>query len=195
VEQRKVLSQVEVGRKENEITKGPKALECVEIAQKVVTGDALHTQKVLSAQIVRQGGDYIFPVKENQLSLYKNIQQLFAPEYPKAGFGKIETDFLTVEKVNKGHGRLEKRTLTTSEMLNSYSTWPGLAQVYRLERQFQWWRSGRCYRTSCEVEFGITSLSRKKITPDRLLCVLFSNIVTPLVREHRAPYPYLTARC
>lgn len=169
VEQRKVLSQVEVGRKENEITKAPKALKCVEIAQKVVTGDAMHTQKALSAQIVRQGGDYIFPVKENQLSLYKNIQQLFAPEYPKAGFGKIETDFQTAEKVNKGHGRLEKRILTTSEMLNSYSTWPGLAQVYRLERQFQWWRSGRCYRTSCEVEFGITSLSRKKVTPDRLL--------------------------
>lgn len=165
----KVLAQVEVGRKENEISKAPKALECVEIAQKVVTGDALHTQKALSAQIVRQGGDYIFPVKENQLSLYRNIQQLFAPEYPKAGFGKIETDFQTVEKVSKGHGRLEKRILTTSEMLNSYSTWPGLAQVYRLERQFQWWRSGRCYRTSCEVEFGITSLSRQKITPDRLL--------------------------
>lgn len=165
----KVLVQVEVGRKENEISKAPKALECVQIAQKVVTGDAMHTQKALSAQIVRQGGDYIFPVKENQLSLYKNIQQLFAPEYPKAGFGKIETDFQTVEKVSKGHGRLEKRILTTSEMLNSYATWPGLAQVYRLVRQFQWWRSGRCYRTSCEVEFGITSLSRQKITPDRLL--------------------------
>jgi len=170
VKQMKVLAQVEVGRKENEISKAPKALECVEIAQKVVTGDAMHTQKALSAQIIRQGGDYIFPVKENQLSLYKNIQQLFAPECPKAGFGKIETDFQTVEKVNKGHGRLEKRVLTTSEMLNPYSTWPGLAQVYRLERQFQWWRSGRCYRTSCEVEFGITSLSRKKITPERLLC-------------------------
>lgn len=170
VEQGKVLVQVEVGRKENEITKAPKALECVEISQKVVTADALHTQKALSAQIVRQGGDYIFPVKENQASLYKSIQQLFAPEYPKAGFGKIQTDFLTIEKVNKGHGRLEKRTLTTSAMLNAYSTWPGLAQVYRLERQFQWWRSGRCYRTSCEVEFGITSLSRKKITPHRLLC-------------------------
>lgn len=170
VKQMKVLAQVEVGRKENEISKAPKALESVEISQKVVTGDAMHTQKALSGQIVRQGGDYIFPVKENQLSLYKNIQQLFAPEYPKAGFGKIETDFQTVEKVNKGHGRLEKRILTTSEMLNSYSTWPGLAQVYRLERQFQWWRSGHCYRTSCEVEFGITSLSRKKITPDRLLC-------------------------
>jgi predicted transposase YbfD/YdcC len=170
VKQMKVLAQIEVGRKENEISKARKALECVEISQKVVTGDAMHTQKALSAQIVRQGGDYILPVKENQLSLYKNIQQLFAPEYPQAGFGKIETDFQTVEKVNKGHGRLEKRVLTTSEMLNPYSTWPGLAQVYRLERQFQWWRNGRCYRTSREVEFGITSLSRKKITPERLLC-------------------------
>ena len=169
VDQRKVLAQVEVGRKENEITKAPKALESVEISGKVITGDAMHTQKALSAQIVRQGGAYVFPVKENQASLYKSIQQLFAPEYPKAGFGKIQTDFLTVEKVNKGHGRLEKRTLTSSEMLNSYSTWPGLAQVYRLERQFQWWRSGRCYRTSCEVEFGITSLSRAKTTPESLL--------------------------
>jgi len=169
VKQGKVLVQVEVGRKENEISKAPKAMEYVEISQKVITADAMHTQKALSAQIVRQGGDYVFPVKENQVSLYKNIQQLFAPEYPKAGFGKIETDFQTVEKVNKGHGRLEKRTLTTSEMLNSYSTWPGLAQVYRLERQFQWWRNGRCYRTSCEVEFGITSLSRAKITPECLL--------------------------
>jgi len=170
VKQHKVLAQVEVGRKENEISQAPKALKTVEISGKVVTGDAIHTQKALSAQIVRQGGDYIFPVKENQLSLYKNIQHLFAPEHPKAGFGKIETDFLTIEKVNKGHGRLEKRILTTSEMLNSYSTWPGLAQVYRLERQFQWWRTGRCYRTSCELEFGITSLSRKKITAERLLC-------------------------
>lgn len=169
VEQAKVLSQVGVGRKENEISKASKALKSVEISQKVITGDALHTQKALAIQIIEQGGDYIFPVKENQASLYKNIQQLFAPEYPKPGFGKIQTDFLTVQKVNKGHGRLETRTLTTSEMLNVYSTWPGLAQVYRLERQFQWWRSGRCYRTSSQLEFGITSLSRSKANPIRLL--------------------------
>jgi hypothetical protein len=78
-------------------------------------------------------------------------------------------DFLTTQKVSKGHGRLETRILTTSEMLNPYSTWPGLAQVYRLERQFQWRRSGRCYRTSNEVEFGITSLSRTNASPARLL--------------------------
>ena len=169
VMQGKVLSQVEVGRKENEISKAPQALISVEISQKVVTGDAMHTPNALAAQIVEQGGDYVFPVKENQLRLYQNIQQLFAPEYPKPGFGKIQTDFLTAQKVNKGHGRIETRILTTSEMLNSYSSWPGLAQVYRLERQFQWWRSGRCYHSSCQVEFGITSLTRTKANPSRLL--------------------------
>ena len=169
VEQAKVLSQVEVGRKENEITKAPKALKMAEISQKVVTGDALHTQRGLAAQIMEAQGDYVLPVKENQPQLYKNIQSLFAPEYPKPGFGKIQTDFLTVQKVNKGHGRIETRTITTSEMLNAYAAWPGLAQVYRLERQFQWRRNGHSYRTSCEVEFGVTSLTRKEASPVQLL--------------------------
>lgn len=169
VEQVKVLSQVPVGRKENEITRAPEALKMVEITGKVVTADALHTQRRLSAQILEQGGNYVFPVKENQPALYKSIQQLFAPEYPKPGFGKIQTDFLSAQKVNKGHGRIETRIITTSEMLNPYSTWPGLAQVYRLERQFQWWRSGRCYRTSQDVEFGIASLRRAEASPARLL--------------------------
>ncbi len=165
----KVMSQVAVGRKENEISQASQALEAVEISGKILTGDALHTQRALSAGVVGRGGDYLFPVKENQLALYKNIQQLFAPEYPKPGFGKIQTDFLSAQKVNKGHGRLETRIITTSEMLNPYSTWPGLAQVYRLERHFQWFRSGHCYHTSSQVEFGITSLSRPTWTPARLL--------------------------
>jgi predicted transposase YbfD/YdcC len=169
VEQGKTLVQVEVGRKENEIKKASEALQHVPITGKIITADALHTQKRLSTHIVGETGDFVLPVKENQEKLYKNIQQLFAPEYPKPGFGKIQTDFLTARKVNKGHGRIETRILTTSEMLNAYSTWPGLAQVYRLERQFEWRRKGRCYRTSHEIEFGITSLPRAEATPERLL--------------------------
>jgi predicted transposase YbfD/YdcC len=165
----KTLSQVEVGNKENEISKAPEAIKLAKIAGKVITGDALHTQKRLAQQILDEEGDYVLPVKENQAKLSKNIQALFAPDYPKPGFGKIQTDFLEAQKVNKGHGRIETRTLTTSEMLNAYAAWPGLAQVYRLERQFQWRRKGRSYRTSCEVEFGITSLSRKEASPVRLL--------------------------
>jgi predicted transposase YbfD/YdcC len=169
VEQGKTMAQVEVGRKENEIAKAPEALKLVEISQKVITADAMHTQKRASRQIVGDQGDFVFPVKENQPQLYKNIQALFAPEYPKPGFGKIQTDFLTAQKVNKGHGRIETRTITTSEMLNAYAAWSGLAQVYRLQREFQWRRNGKCYRTSCEVEFGITSLTRIQATPEQLL--------------------------
>lgn len=165
----KTLAQIEVGNKENEITKAPEVIGLAKIAGKVVTGDALHTQKRLAQTILDQQGDYVFPVKENQPNLYKNIQSLFAPEYPKPGFGKIQTDFLQAQKVNKGHGRIEKRILTTSEMLNAYAAWPGLAQVYRLEREFQWRRRGVCYKTSCEVELGITSLVRKKASPRQLL--------------------------
>jgi len=169
VEQGKTLAQVEVGRKENEIPKAPDVLKLTEISQKVLTADALHTQKRLSRHIVDEDSDFVFPVKENQARLYQNIQALFAPEYPKPGFGKIQTDFLTAQKVNKGHGRIEIRTITTSEMLNAYVDWPGLAQVYRLQREFHWRRNGKCYRTSCEVEFGITSLTRVEATPQQLL--------------------------
>jgi predicted transposase YbfD/YdcC len=169
VQEAKVMSQVEVGRKENEIVQAPKALKRAEISQKVITADAMHTQRGLAAQILEAQADYVFPVKENQPQLYKNIQSLFAPEYPKPGFGKIQTDFLSTQKVNKGHGRIEIRTLTTSEMLNVYTAWPGLAQVYRLERQFQWRRNGCTYRTSNAVEFGITSLTRTQAAPQQLL--------------------------
>ena len=59
----KVLSQVAVGRKENEITKAPKALENVKIKGKIITGDAMHTQRGLSAIITDQGGCSRLPRK------------------------------------------------------------------------------------------------------------------------------------
>jgi predicted transposase YbfD/YdcC len=167
----RVLAQEPVGNKENEIVAAPQALERVPLAGKIVTGDAMHTQRAISAFIVEQGGDYVWPVKENQERLYQDIQRLFAPDHPKPGFGKISTDFQSITKVNAGHGRIEKRTLQASEMLNDYLDWPGVGQVYRLERRFIWLRQGQAYKTSGEVEFGITSLPRKKAPPAKLLSV------------------------
>ena len=167
----RVVAQEVVDSKENEIVAAPKALEQVPLAGKIVTGDAMHTQRAISAQIIACGGDYLWPVKENQERLYQDIQRLFAPDQPKPGFGKIETDFQCAEKVNCGHGRIEKRTMQTSTMLNDYLDWPGVGQVYRLERKFIWMRQGKAYKTSCEVECGITSLSREKAAPGKLLAV------------------------
>ena len=171
VQEQCVVAQAAVDQKENEIVAAPRALEQVEIAAKIITGDAMHAQRALSAQIVERGGDYLWVVKENQERLYQDIERLFASEKPKPGFGKISTDFLQAETVNKGHGRIEKRHIQTSAMLNDYVDWPGLGQVYRLERRFTWMRQGKVIKTSQEVEYGITSLTREKASPKRVMLV------------------------
>jgi predicted transposase YbfD/YdcC len=169
VQDQLVVAQAAVDTKENEIVAAPRVLEQVEIAGKIITGDALHTQRAISALIVQRGGHYIWPVKTNQPRLYEDIERLFAPDDPKPGFGKITTDFQTASKVNYGHGRLEKRTIQTSSMLNDYQDWPGLGQVYRLERRFDWTRQGKVFKSSCEIEYGITSLPNAAASPAQVL--------------------------
>lgn len=167
----RVKAQCKVDCKENEIVAAPTLLERVSIAGKIVTADALHTQRGWCQQIVDAKGDYVLPVKENQERLYQDISRLFAPDQPKSGFGKIETDFQTTKRVSYGHGRLEVRALQTSEMLNEYCNWPGLGQVYRLERQFYWLRQGKIYKSSTEVELGITSCTRQRASAAKVLQV------------------------
>jgi predicted transposase YbfD/YdcC len=166
-----VKVQEAIETKENEIGAAPKALERVNLTGRIVTGDAIHTQRAISEQILQGQGDYLWPVKENQPQMYAAIQQLFAPDQPKPGFGKTPTDFQVATQVSYGHGRIEIRTIQTSEMLNDYLDWPGLGQVYRLERKFLWVRQGKTYKTSCQIEYGITSLARKVAAPLKVLKV------------------------
>jgi len=168
-EQELVIAQVPVENKENEIVGAPKLLEAIDLEGKVLTADAMHTQKELSRQVVEQGGDYLFPAKENQKHLFEAIERLFAPDQPKPGFGKIQNDFETdVWEGKQKHGRIEKRILTSSCMLNDYLDWPYLEQVYKLERQFSWIYKGKITKTSDEIEYGITSLTRAKASSRRL---------------------------
>lgn len=169
VQEQCVMVQQVVDTKENEIVVAPQVLAQTPLDGKIITGDAMHTQKATSQQIVTGGGDYLWPVKENQPRLYEDIQRLFASDNPKPGFGKVKTDFLSAHKTNYGHGRLEKRTIQTSAMLNDYLDWPEVGQVYRLEREFSWIRQGKIYKTSRQIEFGITSLSREQASPAKVL--------------------------
>lgn len=49
------------------------------VAGRLVTGDALLTQRTISAQIVAGGGDYVLPVDENQPTLREGIAVAFSP--------------------------------------------------------------------------------------------------------------------
>jgi DDE_Tnp_1-associated/Transposase DDE domain len=73
-----VLVQVRVDAKTNEHKAALELLGILPVRNRIVVGDALFCQRDLCEQIITQGGDYLFFVKDNQPSLQTDIA---------AGFG------------------------------------------------------------------------------------------------------------
>ena len=66
-----------------EIPDALKLLERLDLRGKIVTGDAIFCQKSIAAKIVERGGDYVFPVKDNQKTLRQDIETAFnEPVFP-----------------------------------------------------------------------------------------------------------------
>ena len=167
-----VLMEVALDGKGCEIPGAVKLLKMVDLREKVVMGDAMHTQRPVSIQIVEAGGAYIWFAKGNQPQLEEDIRLWFEAEPdPIPGQGRVPKDFETVKKISKGHGRLEERTLTVSSQLNDFLDWPYLQQVFRLKRRFLFMKTGEIQE---QVVYGITSLSREEITPLELLTLIRS---------------------
>ena len=161
-----VLMQVAVDQKTNEITAAPRVLKCLDLRGKIVMGDALHTQRAVSVQIVDSDGNFVWYAKDNQPRLRADIELLFQPEQCGPGSKPVPTTFESATQTDKGHGRIEKRTLTTSSLLKDYLDWPHVAQVFKLERQV-WDLQMQPLRL--EVVYGLTSLSAAQAGPVRLL--------------------------
>lgn len=162
-----VLCQVAVDTKTNEIGAAPQVLKMLDLQGRIVTGDAMFAQRSLSLLIVQAGGDYVWTVKDNQSRLKQDIEQLFAGDHECVpGFSPAPTDFQTAQTLNSGHGRIEKRTLTTSSLLQETCDWPDATQVFKLERETRLVAQGT---TRVEVTYGITSLTAAEADPERLL--------------------------
>jgi predicted transposase YbfD/YdcC len=131
-----------------------------------VCGDALFTQRSLSAQVLYEGGDYIWFVKENQPRLKEDVEQFFTPPRKAPGWHAPELEQDQAQTTEKGHGRLEQRTLTAIEDDSGFIDWPGLQQVFKLERKVTQTTTGAI--TVDEV-VGITSLSSEKGSAKQLL--------------------------
>ena len=166
------LAQIAVESKQNEITAAPTLLGWVDLRNKVVIGDALHTQRQISIQIGKAGGNYLWTVKGNQPQLLQDLQDWFDPNVPiLPGMGCPPKDFQSATLTSKGHGRLEVRTLTTSSQLNDFLDWPFLQQVFQLQRTVTLSKTGK---TRKETVYGITSLSAEQASPAQLLEMLRS---------------------
>lgn len=161
-----VLNQVNIEHKANEISAAPTVLSGLDLDGKVVTGDALFTQRDLSTAIVEAGGDYGWLVKDNQPTLRADIERLFGPDVVLPASAPLKTDFQAATTTTKAHGRLETRTLTTSALLNDHTAWPYLGQVFQLVREVRSLATGK---TTREVAYGLTSLAPSQASPDQLL--------------------------
>ena len=147
----------------DEISTALALLEGLELEGWIVTGDAKLTQKALVEQVIAQGGDYVLTAKANQPTLCEDIATLFHD--PQV----VAETITTTHQVDLHGSRIEVRTLQASSALTAaYCGWPGLQQVFRVERQRIDKRTGA---RSAKVVFGITSLPPARADAQHLAAI------------------------
>ena len=70
------------------------------------------------------------------------------------------------QTINKDHGRLEIRSIWTSQEINDYVEFPYVGQVFCVLREVTHLRKNK---ESREIAYGITSLTPDKASPQRVL--------------------------
>lgn len=149
-----------VGEKQNELSIVEEFLTPHWVKGRIISADAMHTQRKSCALIDAYGGFYLFVAKGNQSTLEQDLRLFFAE--PPADC----RDWRTAHTGEKGHGRIEQRDLIATTELNDFFAhdWTGVAQTFRLTRTIQ--REGKTHQ---EVVHGITNLPPALATADDLL--------------------------
>jgi predicted transposase YbfD/YdcC len=114
----------EDAKRTNEIKMAVPVLDSIDIRGKVITADALLTQRNLADYLVQRKAHYHFTVKANQSTLLQNIAFFFinrkAPDY--------------INDAPPDHGRIEIRKIWTITELNDYLDFPHVGQAFVVER-------------------------------------------------------------
>jgi predicted transposase YbfD/YdcC len=155
-----VLTQRAVKDKENEITAAGALLHPLLVKGRIISTDALHTQKKWCAAVDAYDGYYLLVVKDNQPSVRADLVDFFADQDLDKGEWRYH------KKVQKGHGRQEIREIWCSSQMNEWfeEQWAGMAQIFQIRRRV---KEGEKERE--EVVYGMTNLPRKKAGAKRLL--------------------------
>lgn len=133
------LGQKTVDSKSNEIPAVRELIEMLNVEGMVITADAMHCQKETAEVIIKNKGDYVLQLKANQGNFYTDIYAMFDDKY----INKADTncEYETYSTINKGHGRIEKRTcyvLNEVEYFTDYiSEWKGLKKIFAIVREIE----------------------------------------------------------
>ena len=148
----------EEAKQTNEIGMFIPLLDTINIEGRDLTADALLTQRKLASYVVGRGAHYHFTVKNNQPTLKADIALLFD--------NRKEPDF--IEVTSPDHGRIETRRIWCSTALNEYLDFPHVGQVFLIEREAIYKKSGK---TTHDVALGVTSRKPEQANPERILKV------------------------
>ena len=152
---RLMLGQVRVKAKSNEITALPALLDMLALKGRIVTADAMHTQRATATTITARGGDYVLALKANQETLFEDVK-LYLDDPAQTDPGMSRKD------VNGDHGRIETRIASVAHdiaWLQDRHDWPGLAAIGKVTATRET-RTG----TTTETRYYIMSA---KLTPER----------------------------
>lgn len=155
-----IIGQIQIPEKTNEIPEARKAIKEREncLKNKILTFDALHTQQWLASTISSIEAYYLFIVKDNQPTLLREC--------------KYFIDALSIgthTTIDKGHGRLETRTITLATAPATISRlWRNCSYIFRIETLREDCISGEI---ETDVHFGITNLSKEYATPENILAL------------------------
>jgi predicted transposase YbfD/YdcC len=158
---RSVLDSCAVPKETNELGAFPQLLQDLVLEGRVVTLDALYTQREVAQAISQKGGGYVMRVKANQPRLFDALRTWF--EQDTWGLQKATQMY---EETIKGHGRLVHYTIWCTERLNDHLAWPHLGQAFCIERTCRDLKTG--HRT-CKRHYGLTSLCAKQANAPAVL--------------------------
>jgi predicted transposase YbfD/YdcC len=123
------LGQVATEEKSNEITAIPLLLKQIELAEAVVTIDAMGCQKDIARDIVAGGGDFVIAVKDNQPKLAEAIGALVGRHLDGASEALKHRCHETDEH---GHGRREERFYFVARVPSDFAAkgeWPWIKAI------------------------------------------------------------------
>jgi len=132
------LGQLKVDGKSNEITAVPKLLRQLNVKGATVSLDAMGCQKKIAQEIRFAGGDYLLALKGNHGTLHEEVAALFADGQSLA-YGESKGAALAYHNPGpeKGHGRIEHRTVRVTDYLDWFEPaerkhWLGLRSLVEI---------------------------------------------------------------
>lgn len=128
-------------------------IEFIDISGAIVVADALHCQKKSAEKVIKEKGDYLFVVKDNNPNLKENIE-LYVQNEELNEYAKKELN----------GGRIEKRTAYTTtkiDWLPDRDKWKELKTIGAIHTEFE--KDGK---KSSEWHYYISS---RELTAEKLL--------------------------